>query len=199
MRSVLAQPQRFGTILLAALVGLAALGLAGAAVARTSTLKVAKNAPVTDTTGMTSRGNIAVSSHGRAIYLLTGDSKRHPECTKAKGCFAIWRPLTVASARHLSKASGIHGKLGVWHRNGFTQVTLGGHPLYTFAGDVRKNAASGEGIRSFGGTWHVVTASSNGSSMTTRQPRAPVRVPRASPPPRVVPTAAQRRWSHATT
>jgi predicted lipoprotein with Yx(FWY)xxD motif len=35
---------------------------------------------------------------------------------------------------------------------------LDGHPLYRYAGDNNtKGNAKGEGIRSFGGTWHVVT------------------------------------------
>lgn len=142
----------------------ATLILAGVALAKSLTLKVDKNAPVTNTAGHTTHENIVVSSHGAALYLLTGDSKRHPECTKAKGCFGIWPPLTVASARKLSKAAHIHGKLTVWHRNGFNQVVLGGHPLYMYAGDTHRNAAMGEGIVSFGGTWHVIKASSSASS-----------------------------------
>src|SRR5947209_15751412 len=109
-------------MLLGAVAAVATLALAGIAMAKVLTLKVASNAPVTNTAGMTTNEDIAVSSHARAVYLLTGDSKRHPEC-KSRACFAIWPPLTVRSARHLSKAAGIHGKLGTWRRNGFIQVT----------------------------------------------------------------------------
>jgi len=37
---------------------------------------------------------------------------------------------------------------------------LNDHPLYGFAPDMgKKGSAKGEGIKSFGGTWHVVPAS----------------------------------------
>ena len=49
----------------------------------------------------------------------------------------------------------------VFKRDGFTQVTLNGHPLYTFEGDGNKaGVANGNGIVAFGGTWHVVVAGS---------------------------------------
>jgi hypothetical protein len=35
-------------------------------------------------------------------------------------------------------------------------VTLNGHPIYTFAEDGgRRGRAEGDGIRNFGGVWHV--------------------------------------------
>ncbi len=43
-------------------------------------------------------------------------------------------------------------------------------PLYRYSGDSAKNDANGEGIESFGGTWHAVKASSSASTtppMTT--------------------------------
>ena len=138
-----------------ALAGVATALLVGVALARTFTLQVAKNAKVTNTAGKSSKENIVVNSRGRAVYDLTGDSKKHPECTKANTCFMFWHPVTVSSAKKLTKAAGIKGKLGTWHRNGFVQATLGGHPLYTFVEDRAKHVAIGEGIKSFGGTWHV--------------------------------------------
>jgi predicted lipoprotein with Yx(FWY)xxD motif len=164
-----ARRRRSAAVLVAAVAGFATAALVGAAIAKTFTLQVAKNAKVTNTMGMTTRENIVVNSRSHAVYDLTGDSKNHPECTKAKGCFQFWPPVTVSSAKQLSKAPGINGKLGIWHRNGFLQVTLAGHPLYRFAPDSQKNAATGEGIHSFGGTWHVLrpAASGSGSSTTT--------------------------------
>src|SRR6185437_15548362 len=102
-------------------------------------------------------------------YTLSGDTTKHPKCTKAGGCFQFWPPVTVSSAKGLSKAAGVKGKLGVFKRNGIMQVTLGGHPLYTFANDHKKNNATGEALMTFGGTWHVVkdAAGGSGSSSTT--------------------------------
>ena len=100
---------------------------------------------------------IAVNSKGVTVYTLSGDTPKHMECTKASGCFAAWPPVTVNGKATIS---GIKGKLGTFKRNGFTQVTLNGHPLYTFAGDHNQaGVANGNGLVAFGGTWHVVVAS----------------------------------------
>jgi hypothetical protein len=91
--------------------------------------------------------------------------------------------VKVASARRLSKAPGINGKLGVWRRDGLLQVTLGGHPLYTFAGDSQRDAATGNGIHSFGGTWHVIKTTATGATTTPTAPAAPTPTPTAPPTP----------------
>jgi predicted lipoprotein with Yx(FWY)xxD motif len=147
--------------------GFATAALVGVALAKTFSLTVAKHAKVTDQAGTTKTRSIVVTTHGFAVYTLSGDSKRHPKCTKANGCFGFWPPVTVASTKKLSKAPGIHGKLGVWHRNGSLQVTLAGHPLYRYAGDSQRDHATGEGIHTFGGTWHVVKAAGSSGTGTT--------------------------------
>ena len=156
-------------IVVAALAGLASAALVGFAVARTLTLQTAKNASVTNQSGMTKTEGIVVNSKGRAVYTLGGDTTSHPKCTKANGCFSFWPPVTVSSAKSLSKAAGVKGKLGTFKRNGMIQVTLGGHPLYTFSNDHKRNNATGEGVNAFGGIWHVVKDAGRGSpsSVTT--------------------------------
>ena len=161
------RPRKSLVMLVAAVMGVATALLVGVAVAKTFTLQVAKNARVSNQSGSIKHENIAATSRGFAVYELTGDSQRHPECTKASGCFKFWPPVTVSSARVLSKAAGVSGKLGVWHRNGFVQVTLGGHPIYRFAPDTQRHVAGGEGIHGFGGTWHVVRAAASTPSGTT--------------------------------
>ncbi|MFL5824477.1 MAG: hypothetical protein ACJ764_13670 [Solirubrobacteraceae bacterium] len=156
-----------GIAVVAAAAGFGMAALAGITVARTFTLNVAKNAPVKNQSGTTVHENIVINAKARAVYTLTGDSKTHPECTKANHCFQFWPPVTVASKRSLSKAPGVPGTLGVWRRSGFLQVTLNGHPLYTYIGDVQQRSATGEGVVSFGGTWHVKKAAKTSSGGTT--------------------------------
>jgi predicted lipoprotein with Yx(FWY)xxD motif len=122
---------------------------------------------------------IAVDSRGLTVYELSPETTHHLLCKKATGCFAVWPPLKVASAKtKLTGAKGIKGKLGILHRNGIFQVTLGGHPLYHFAPDRSKaGAASGQGIHSFGGRWHVVTATSTAPPTTPTTPIPPVYPP----------------------
>jgi predicted lipoprotein with Yx(FWY)xxD motif len=153
-----------------AAVAAAMLAVAAVAIAKSFTLSVAKNATVTNAQTMaTTHENIAVNGRGFAVYWLSGDSKSHPKCTEANGCFKFWPPVTAASAKALSKASGISGKLTGWKRDGFTQAVLGGHPIYTFAPDTKKHDATGDHVVGFGGTWHVVTASGAQSSSQAGQ------------------------------
>jgi predicted lipoprotein with Yx(FWY)xxD motif len=157
-------------VVIAALAGLASAALVGLAVAKTLTLQVAKNASVTNQSGSTKTESIVVNSKGRAVYTLSGDTTKHPKCTRANGCFGFWPPVTVSSAKGLSKAAGVKGKLGTFKRSGIIQVTLGGHPLYTFANDHARATATGEALNAFGGIWHVVkdpSGGQGGSSTTT--------------------------------
>jgi predicted lipoprotein with Yx(FWY)xxD motif len=155
-------------MLVAVIAGGGVAALTGIALAKTFTLNVAGNASVTDTTGTTTHEAIAVNSKGVAVYRLSGESAHHPLCKSSNGCLKFWFPVTVPSAHSkLSAATGIKGKLGIWHR-GFFQVTLAGHPLYTFKLDHNKKAfATGEGIVSFGGTWHVNAARATATAPTT--------------------------------
>jgi predicted lipoprotein with Yx(FWY)xxD motif len=144
-------------LLIAALAGFSVPVVAGIAGAKTFTLELAKGAKVTDQSGTTKTEKIAVTPRGFAVYWLSGDSAAHPKCTSSNGCFSFWPPVKERSARGLSKAPGIAGKLGTWRHDGFTQLTLSGHPLYNFSGDKHRDAAVGEGIHGFGGVWHVVS------------------------------------------
>lgn len=158
---------RLTAVLLASTSGLAMAALVGMAAAQSpTTLTTAKNAVLGE--------HIVVDAHGLTVYELRPETTTHVLCTKAKGCFAVWRPLTVASAKtKLKAARGITSKLGILHRDGIFQVTLRGRPLYYFVGDgSKRGAANGQGIRSFGGTWHVV-ATSPASTAPVTTPTTP--------------------------
>lgn len=149
-------------MLIVAVGALTIAGLTGLALARTSpTLGTAKNSAIGKT--------IVVDSHGLTVYELSPETAHHLLCTKAKGCFTFWPPVTVRSAKtKLTAASGIQGKLGILQRNGFFQLTLEGRPLYRFFEDGSKRGkVAGQGIRSFGGTWHIVATAGPKPTMTT--------------------------------
>ncbi|HLH64120.1 MAG TPA: hypothetical protein VKV27_00310 [Solirubrobacteraceae bacterium] len=103
---------------------------------------------------------IAVNSRGVAVYELVGETAAHPLCTAANGCFSFWPPVRVSARGRLTHAPGIRGRLGRLRRDGIVQLTLNGHPLYTFAPDRgRRGIATGDGIHSFGGVWRVLPES----------------------------------------
>ncbi len=161
-------------------VGLAAMvGVATAATA--PTLGVFQSTVtnfLSPNTHQTFTAKIVGAARGFAVYTLTGDSKSHPKCL-SKACRTIWPWVAVANGKTPTKNAAIKAKLGVWKHNGVSQLTLGGHPLYFFAGlppaiagDKTRKRAHGEGIVSFGGTWHVwkVSSSSPASTMPTTMP-----------------------------
>ena len=109
---------------------------------------------------------IAVNHKGRAVYTLSGDRAGHLKC-KSSACLAIW-PAVKAKGMHKPKlASGVKGKIGTVKVKGFKQVTLNGRPLYTYAADHKAGVATGNGIRAFGGVWHVVREGKAKSTSTT--------------------------------
>lgn len=136
---------------------------AGAATAHPAASAVLKLASVKVAIGTTDKAHkLLVNAKGQAVYELTGDSAMHPKC-KSKSCLSFWPAVTAMSSKKPAVGAGITGKVGVWHHNGKYQVTINGHPLYTYAQD-SKGSALGEGVKSFGGTWWVMTA--GGTPMT---------------------------------
>jgi predicted lipoprotein with Yx(FWY)xxD motif len=117
-----------------------------------------------------------VNAQGHTLYALSPETATHLLC-KSNECLKFWPPLTVSStAITLKDGAGVHGHLAILRRrNGLLQVTLRGMPLYRFSRDHAKGQANGEGIESFGGTWHAVVA-------TTRKPSAPSAPAPASTP-----------------
>jgi predicted lipoprotein with Yx(FWY)xxD motif len=152
----------------------AALAVIAAAVVALTSLASAKSAHPTVSSAHNAHlgKNVLVDSHGRTLYQLAPETTHHLLC-KTSQCYSFWPPVKVASAKaKLIKGGGVKGKLGIMHRDGFFQVTLGGRPLYRFSGDSGKGQAAGQGIKGFGGTWHVVSTaatsrSGSGTSTTT--------------------------------
>jgi predicted lipoprotein with Yx(FWY)xxD motif len=175
-------------------VGLA--GMVGVATAKTPpTLGVFKSTVTnfdSPNAHKTTTANIVGAAGGFAVYTLTGDSKSHPQC-RGNPCKTVWPWVTIAKGKTPTKNSMIKAKLGVWKHDGVSQLTLGGHPLYFFAGvppavagDKTKKRAHGEGIVSFKGTWHVWKIGSS-TSATTPMP-TPVPTPNPYPTPTPTPT-----------
>jgi predicted lipoprotein with Yx(FWY)xxD motif len=118
--------------------------------------------------------SVVVNPQGRTLYALSPETAKHLLC-KSRECFESWPPLTVKSAKaKLKDGPGVKGTLGILRRsNGMLQVTLSGKPLYRFAADEAKGQALGDGIKSFGGTWHAVAASGAASATQPTTPTTP--------------------------
>ena len=77
-------------------------------------------------------------------------------------CLSFWYPVTVSKGT-TPHATGVTGKLSTIKRQdtGAIQLTINGHPLYTFRQDSGPGSAAGNDYSdSFGGrsfTWHALT------------------------------------------
>jgi predicted lipoprotein with Yx(FWY)xxD motif len=156
------------------LVTTAALVVFAASTALAAHLALTLGAPSNATLGE----RVVVTPQGRTLYTLSPETSRHLLCRTSE-CLRLWPPLTVESTRaKLKNGAGVHGRLGILRRaNGTLQVTLRGLPLYRYSKDRVKGQANGEGMQSFGGTWHAMTATSGESprkpAMTTTPPVTP--------------------------
>jgi predicted lipoprotein with Yx(FWY)xxD motif len=138
-------------MVLALAAALAASALTGLALAASSPTKPAT--VKTRTAG--DLGKIIVDGKSRTLYLFEKDKNGKSKCSGA--CATNWPPLLTKGK---PKASGgvKASKLGTTKRSdGTTQVTYGGHPLYTFVADKNKpGSTKGEGLDAFGAEWYVV-------------------------------------------
>jgi predicted lipoprotein with Yx(FWY)xxD motif len=149
-----------------------ALGVLGAAaIAASVAMAAAGTRVVGAASNSTLRETVVVDAHGRTLYALHPESTHHLLC-KTHACLQAWPPLTVHSGNvKLTAGHGVEGHLGLLRRgNGKWQVTLRGMPLYRFSGDSMQGEANGEGIKSFGGTWHAVTAQTKSTAQPGTQP-----------------------------
>jgi predicted lipoprotein with Yx(FWY)xxD motif len=138
-------PGRSALVSVLALVGV--LAMTAFAIAKSATVGVGT------ATVKGHKASVATNAKGVTVYELTPETTKHLLCTPGM-CFSFWPP--VKAGTKVTKAAGVKGKLGTFKRKGFSQVTLNGHPLYTFAEDGgKKGSAVGEGLHGFGGVWHV--------------------------------------------
>ena len=152
--------------------------LAGAASFAAVTLAAGTAATVGSASNSSLNERVAVNAQGHTLYALSPETTRHLLCASNE-CLKAWPPVTVPSRKAKLKAGpGVQGHLGILRRsNGMLQVTLRGLPLYRFSHDHAKGEANGQGIESFGGTWHAVSAAVSSSSpkpaAPTPQPETP--------------------------
>ena len=115
-----------------------------------------KAGPTTLTVVHTKLGPVVANAKGEALYEYTDDSPTASACT-ADWCLVDWPPLTTGGMP--TAAPGVTGVVGVIDgTDGTRQVTLGGHPLYTFAGDLNPDDVRGQGI---GSDWYLVSPAGN--------------------------------------
>lgn len=129
------------------IVGAMLLAVPGNAVADTAQLAAI------DTEGF---GSILADARGHPLYVFTLDQGRDASTCHGK-CAAAWPPLVTQDDPQPGSEID-RGLLGTIRRDGGEQqVTYGGWPLYRFEMDQRPGTVSGQGARSFGGEWYLIS------------------------------------------
>lgn len=97
-------------------------------------------------------GEVLVDSKGFTLYLFERDENGRSSCYG--DCASAWPPLMTSGAPQ--PGDGIEAsKLGTTERrDGTTQVTYAGWPLYTYAVDAEPGEDNGTDVDSFGAAWY---------------------------------------------
>src|SRR5204863_10092638 len=139
-----------------------ALAAAGVAAAAAVTHQSARSLAASSATAgrvtlhKTKIGNVLATSSGRTLYLFMKDKNGKSACYGQ--CATYWPPLMRTGA--LRAGAGVKAKLlGTTKRkNGKSQVTYKGHPLYLFKLDHGSGQIVGQGQNFFGGKWFALSA-----------------------------------------
>jgi|RhiMetdeSRZDD1v2_1073273.scaffolds.fasta_scaffold51857_3 predicted lipoprotein with Yx(FWY)xxD motif len=103
----------------------------------------------------TSLGSILVDGRGRTVYEFANDTGSTSTCTGS--CASVWLPVSAPATLPASEP-GVTGKLGSTTRSdGTRQLTVAGHPVYTFTGDSAAGQTTGQNVVLNGGLWTVVS------------------------------------------
>lgn len=126
---------------------------------------------------VTALGMILVDGKGRTIYEFANDKDSRSTCEAV--CAATW-PYVPAPASLPTSLPGVAGKIGTTTRDdGTRQLTVAGHPVYTFVGDSTPGQTNGQGLNLNGGVWNVVSpvgapvTNSSPAGASTQIPAAP--------------------------
>jgi predicted lipoprotein with Yx(FWY)xxD motif len=102
-------------------------------------------------------GMVVVDSKGFTLYDFHKDKGTTSSCYGE--CAKVWPPLLTDSQPKGTKGVSA-SKLGTTKRkDGTTQVTLAGHPLYTYVEDTKPGDANGNDFSSFGAQWYALQPS----------------------------------------
>jgi predicted lipoprotein with Yx(FWY)xxD motif len=118
----------------------------------------------------TSLGPVLVDGKGLTVYMLTADSPGHSTCSAQ--CLQFWPLVPAPAGSGVPMVSGISAALAATKAtSGTSMVTAAGWPLYMFVKDAAPGDVTGEGVKTFGGTWYAVSPS--GKPVTAPAKTAP--------------------------
>jgi predicted lipoprotein with Yx(FWY)xxD motif len=145
---------------------LGACGSSSTTASSTGKTTASSSAPGTSlsTANVSGLGTVVVDGQGRTVYILTSGGHANVSCTDSSGCTKVWPDLPLPDGVSTAKAgSGIQASLLSTKKlsDGETYPTYNGWLVYEYTADSGSGQAGGQGIKSFGGTWYVLSPSGN--------------------------------------
>ena len=109
-------------------------------------------------------GPVLATGGGNTLYDFVPDTPAHSACLN-DGCVFQWPPLIRSGPIRVGR--GVDPTLvGMLRRpDGSTQLSYGGHPLYTYSLDATPGMVTGQAIDQDGGLWYVLNG--KGKQLTT--------------------------------
>jgi predicted lipoprotein with Yx(FWY)xxD motif len=99
-------------------------------------------------------GKVVTDSRGMTLYRFDRDTSNPPESNCYGPCVGLWPPVTGTADK--VQAIGIDKALigTITRKDGATQLTINGWPLYHYAKDTAPGEAKGQAV---GNTWYAAT------------------------------------------
>jgi predicted lipoprotein with Yx(FWY)xxD motif len=115
-------------------------------------------------------GVVVVGPDGRTLYRFDKDTTTPPTSNCYDACATAWPPVLVPGGQKPA-VDGVDASLlgTVTRKDGTTQVTLAGSPLYTYAKDTAPGQTTGQDV---GGVWFAVTPAGAKASAVPAPPSA---------------------------
>jgi predicted lipoprotein with Yx(FWY)xxD motif len=152
-RTWVAVPLGMGVLALTAACGGSYGGPSNAASSTSAPASTADGAVIA--AASTGLGTILVAADGRTVYDFANDTGSTSTCNGE--CAHDWMPVAAPDALPAS-LPGVQAELGSTRRDdGTQQLTVAGHPVYTFEGDSKPGQTNGNGITLNGGLWTAVS------------------------------------------
>ena len=99
-------------------------------------------------------GKIIVDAKGRTLYDFVIDKGTMSVCYGA--CASLWPPYTT-NAKPVAGAGVSAALIGTAKRkDGSSEVTYAGHPLYYYAPDQKRGQITGQALDQFGAPWYAL-------------------------------------------
>lgn len=111
-----------------------------------ATISTAKKSPY---------GVYLVDAAGRSVYLFKADTQGE-KSTCYDGCAKVWPPVLTAGKPKVAGQAKAKLLGTIKRKNGATQVTYNGWPLYYFAKDQEPGDTKGQDVHGFGAEWYLL-------------------------------------------